>query len=288
MKPINIEGLVEVIHDPPEEAQVHDLTRHAHKFTESDKQILRDFSHVGSPHLRLVKNDRPRSKTPVLRLDEWLKRDLPEPDFILGHWLTTTSRVLLSAPTGLGKSMVGMALGMSVASGNGFLHWPGVRAAKVLYIDGEMSRRLLKRRLNDEIARVGKQPAGFYAFSHEDADNFVPLNTSDGQKFIDSLVGSIGGVDLIIFDNIMSLIAGDMKDEESWRQTLPWVRSLTRRNVGQIWIHHTGHDEFEIVRDQDPRVADGQCGSSGTRGAPRNRCQLHLELPQGSGADTRD
>jgi hypothetical protein len=33
-----------------------------------------------------------------------------------------------------------------------------------------------------------------------------------------------------------------MKDEEPWQQTLPWIRSLTRRNIGQLWIHHTGHD----------------------------------------------
>jgi hypothetical protein len=42
---------------------------------------------------------------------------------------------------------------------------------------------------------------------------------------------------------VQSLLSGDMKDEEPWRQTLPWVRELTRRNIGQVWIHHTGHDE---------------------------------------------
>jgi hypothetical protein len=60
---------------------------------------------------------------------------------------------------------------------------------------------------------------------------------------IETLIKEAGHVDLIIFDNIMSLILGDMKDEESWRKTLPWVKSLTKRHIGQIWIHHTGHDE---------------------------------------------
>ena len=27
------------------------------------------------------------------------------------------------------------------------------------------------------------------------------------------------------------------------RQYWRWVRSLTRRRVGQIWLHHTGHNE---------------------------------------------
>jgi hypothetical protein len=32
-----------------------------------------------------------------------------------------------------------------------------------------------------------------------------------------------GVIDLILFDNVMSLMSGDMKDEEPWRQMLPWV-----------------------------------------------------------------
>ena len=56
------------------------------------------------------------------------------------------------------------------------------------------------------------------------------------------MIANLGGVDLIVFDNIMSLVAGDQKDEEGWRQIMPWVLSLTKRSMGQIWIHHTGHD----------------------------------------------
>ena len=47
----------------------------------------------------------------------------------------------------------------------------------------------------------------------------------------------------MIFDNIQALLVGDMKDEEQWSKVLPWVRSLTRRSIGQVWFHHTGHDE---------------------------------------------
>jgi hypothetical protein len=72
--------------------------------------------------------------------------------------------------------------------------------------------------------------------------NGLPLNTLDGRVFINDEIKRLGGVDFIIFDNIMSLISGDMKEEESWRQTLPWIRALTRRSIGQMWLHHTGHD----------------------------------------------
>ena len=99
-------------------------------------------------------DDRQQQQNVVLTLQEWLVRDLPEPDYILGNWLTTTSRALLVAPTGLGKTMLGIALGMRAAANSGFLNWRGVRPARVLFVDGEMSRRLLKQRLVDEAARL--------------------------------------------------------------------------------------------------------------------------------------
>jgi hypothetical protein len=187
---------------------------------------------------------RPPAPKPILTLDEWLNRKLPQPDFLLGSWLSATSRVLINAPTGIGKTMFGIALAIAIAGGLGFLHWRGIRLARVLFIDGEMSRRLLLDRLADEVKRIGGiRPTGMHILSHEDVIGFAPLNTKEGQGFIERIIKDIGGVDLIVFDNIMSLVAGDMKEEGGWAHVLPWIRSLTRRNVGQLWLHHTGHDE---------------------------------------------
>jgi len=195
--------------------------------------------------------ERPTSKNkitppPPLTLAEWLERELPKPDFLLGDWLTTTSRVLINASTGIGKTMFIIGLAMPLSAGSDFLHWRGIRPARVLLVDGEMSRRLLKQRLADETARLGIRPLGMHVLSHEDVAGFAPLNTPKGQAQMEQQITRMGGaekVDLIIFDNIMSLIAGDHKDEEGWRNTLPWVRKLTRRCIGQIWLHHTGHDD---------------------------------------------
>jgi hypothetical protein len=136
-----------------------------------------------------------------------------------------------------------MALGMGISDCSGFLHWRGQRPARVLYVEGEMSRRLLKQRAADEVARRGSVPENFFMLSHEDIEGFAPLNTPAGQACIDRVIAKIGGVEFVIFDSVMCLTIGDMKDELSWQQTLPWARSLTRRNIGQAWAHHTGHDE---------------------------------------------
>lgn len=185
---------------------------------------------------------RPREKL-CLAVAEWLDRDLSSPDFLLGEWLSTTSRVMLVAPTGLGKTNLGMAIAFSVADGSNFLHWTSQRPARVLYIDGEMSRRLVKVRLADAARRLGRIPDGLFVLCRDDIEDLPPLNTPQGQSFIDGVTEELGGVDLLVFDNVMSLLSGDMKDEESWQQTLPWVKALTKRSIGQLWIHHTGHNE---------------------------------------------
>jgi hypothetical protein len=106
-------------------------------------------------------------------LKQWRDRDLPIPDYLMREVFSTTSRGIMSAPTGLGKSNVTIAIGTCMAAGLPFLHWAGRRTAKVLYIDGEMSRRLLRQRLlaeeNRLLAEVSEQvreqfkPDGFQA-----------------------------------------------------------------------------------------------------------------------------
>ena len=90
------------------------------------------------------------SAMPALTLAEWLSRDISEPDFLLGELFSTNSRALLVGPTGLGKTMFGLAVCFAIASGKGFLHWQARRSARVLYVDGEMGRRQMKRRLRTQ------------------------------------------------------------------------------------------------------------------------------------------
>jgi KaiC/GvpD/RAD55 family RecA-like ATPase len=180
----------------------------------------------------------------ALTLEEWLARDVPEPDHLLGAMLSTTCRALLCGPTGLGKTMFGLAAAIAMAEGRPFLHWRGGRSCRVLYVDGEISRREMKRRLKDAVRRAEAMPeADLTLLSREDFESMPPLNTRSGQKWIDDFIEAYGPFDFIFFDNIQALLSGNMKEEEQWAEMLPWVKSLTRRAIGQMWFHHTGHDE---------------------------------------------
>lgn len=53
-------------------------------------------------------------------------------------------------------------------------------------------------------------------------------------------------MDVVIFDNRMSLLAGDTKEEIPWTDTMPLVKELTRKHVAQIWFDHMGHNSKRI------------------------------------------
>jgi hypothetical protein len=177
-----------------------------------------------------------------LTLDQWASRELPERDFLLGSIFTTTTRAMLSAKTGLGKTHLGFAFGFSMTSGRDFCHWKVRRQSRVLIVDGEMSVELVKERLADAERRIGQRPESLFMLCKEDAANMPPLDTEEGQRWLDGLIEHLGGVDFLILDNVMVLIAGDLKEEESWRPVIPWMLNLTKRRIGILWINHTGHD----------------------------------------------
>jgi hypothetical protein len=85
-----------------------------------------------------------------------------------------------------------------------------VRPARTLFIDGEMSRRLLKQRLAEEAKRLGVCPENMHVLSREDIETFPPLSTRAGQMIVERVIEHLGGIDVVGFDNVMSLIGGDM------------------------------------------------------------------------------
>jgi hypothetical protein len=183
-----------------------------------------------------------RVRRDVPNLGEWIGRKIAPRDLLCGSFLSTTCRIIITGPTGLGKTMLGIAVAMALAAGRDFLHWKAHRAARVLYVDGEMPRELMQERLIDECLRAGVEPDNFFILSKEDFEDMPPLNTPEGQQWMDEKVEAVKP-DMIFFDNIQALVVGDHGKEESWTPLLPWIGSLTKRCIGQIWFHHTGHNE---------------------------------------------
>jgi hypothetical protein len=188
----------------------------------------------------------------LLDVQTWANLDIPSEPRLLGNLITPSVRMFLVGRTGLGKTLIAYGMAAGMASGQGFLHWRSERPSRWLIIDGEMPTALIKKRATDLIRRAGDIPAGHLTiYSADRAEEFAhmapglgiiePLNTEGGQRFVLKLA-SIVKADGIIFDNVMSLVPGDQKDEIPWSQTLPLVTELSKQKIGQVYLDHTGHN----------------------------------------------
>jgi len=134
-------------------------------FREQDEQAIYGKAN-GAKNWTLPDPDYVRER---VSLDFWHQREIPPLDRILGDLVTTTSRNMVIGPTGIGKTNWLLAAAMAMADGADFLHWRGCgRPRGILYIDGEMSRRLFKTRLEDAECRHGNRPKTLFALSRED------------------------------------------------------------------------------------------------------------------------
>jgi hypothetical protein len=188
------------------------------------------------------RNETKRAAPERIDAEWWLTRTIEKPRPLLGEIITSTGRLLLGGPTGVGKTHLAMGMAGAMVTGNGFLHWRAPAEPSVwLYVDGEMPRDLLQERLHDLKRRMpGADLSRLHVLCREDFPMMEPLNTPDGHDFILAWAARIGAVG-IIFDNRMSLLTGDMKEEIPWKDTMPLVLEITRRGMSQIWLDHTGH-----------------------------------------------
>ena len=177
-----------------------------------------------------------------LLVGSWLMRDIPPRDYLLGSVFSTTSRWLMFGETGVGKSLLAGDIGGAVASGSPFLDWDGRRRARVMYLDGEMPIEVFKERMGLIAHRYGDD-IPLYGYNRDDLGDgqMPPLNEEEGEKWLIKEIEAIKP-DLIIFDSIMCLLNGVMGEEESWGPVKHLVRRITSRKIGQLWLHHTGHD----------------------------------------------
>jgi hypothetical protein len=173
--------------------------------------------------------------------------------------------MFIVGPTGVGKTMLLMAMAGGMITGRGFLNWRADRPSKVLFIDGEMPLRRLRERMEllqgqlqlpdlPNLHYVSWQEAHLLPLPTDDKEKkdkdkkddavtprWAHLNTPEGQAFVLKLCDLIQP-DVVFLDNVQALVAGDMTTEMPWNETTPFVLELTRRQICQIWADHTGHD----------------------------------------------
>jgi putative DNA primase/helicase len=173
-------------------------------------------------------------------INDFLNIDVPPREMLLSPILPERSLAMLYAPRGVGKSWLGLSIGLAVAAGASLLRWSAPRQRNVLYVDGEMPLVSLQERLKEISAgfEAGIPNDGFRILAADNVEGGINLSTEEGQQAIEPL---LEGIDLLILDNLSTLLTSRSETaSDAWVPMQNWLLRLRREGKSALLIHHAG------------------------------------------------
>jgi putative DNA primase/helicase len=177
----------------------------------------------------------------ALTVAEVMDLAIPPRQYLLKPWLLSSSLNMMFGVRGDGKTYLALGMAHAIATGTNFLGWTSERAARVLYVDGELPSGELQSRLR----YLGTPPDNLHILSRNilwDEQNIVlpDLATAEGRSFLDKIIEQHGS-EVIILDNVSALVrSGVENDAESWAPIQDWTMTHRFRQRTFIILHHEG------------------------------------------------
>jgi putative DNA primase/helicase len=208
-------------------------------------QNLKNILHRAFPGrsiipIRKAVSEPNRPSLQAIGINDFLKIDIPPREMLLSPILPERSLAMLYAPRGVGKSWLGLSMGLAVAVGESLLRWSAPRQRNVLYIDGEMPLVSLQERLKEISAGFGRDIPndGFRILAADNVEGGINLSTDEGQQAIEPLLEDI---DLVILDNLSTLLTSRSETaSDAWVPMQNWLLKLRRQGKSVLLIHHAG------------------------------------------------
>ena len=196
-------------------------------FSRAQPPVRGSYSHDVAPRYRPV------------GLHEFLALEVAQREMLLAPILPERSLAMLYAPRGIGKSWLGLSMALTVASGGLLLRWNAPKARRVLYVDGEMPLPDLQARLRLIATGLGRDLAQntFQMLAADDTENGINLASSEGQRALEE---NLGGVDLLVLDNLSTLTTGSEGASDAWLPMQNWLLRLRRKGIAVLLVHHAG------------------------------------------------
>lgn len=172
-------------------------------------------------------------------VQDFLALEIPQREMLLAPILPERSLSMLFAPRGLGKSWLGLSIGVAVASGGSFLRWNAPRPRRVLLVDGEMPLADLQARLESIIAGFGTEIPnnGLRILAADQTELGINLGSHEGQSALEQ---HLERVDLLILDNLSTLTSGSEGASDAWLPMQNWLLRLRRKGIAVLLVHHAG------------------------------------------------
>jgi putative DNA primase/helicase len=206
------------------------------------KNILHQVLIPGRKVIRIPRTLAVQATAPLqaFGINDFLNIDIPAREMLLSPILPERSLAMLYAPRGIGKSWLGLSMGLAVAAGESLLRWSAPRHRNVLYVDGEMPLVSLQERLKEISAGVGRDIPnnGFRILAADAVEGGINLSTEEGQQALEPLLADI---DLLILDNLSTLLTSRSETaSDAWVPMQTWLLGLRRQGKSVLLIHHAG------------------------------------------------
>src|SRR5262245_50614695 len=146
----------------------------------------------------------PRTSLQAFGINDFLNLKIPPREMLLNPILQERSLAMLYAPRGIGKTLLGLSIGLAVASGGPLLRWIAPNPRRVLYVDGEMPLASLQERLRAIALGLGRgiPNEGFRILAADGLDTGINLGSEEGQRLLEPLLDNIN---LLMLDNLSTL-----------------------------------------------------------------------------------
>jgi len=182
---------------------------------------------------------------------DFADKKYPEMTWMVENLLARGHLGMIHAQPGHGKSLMSQVLSVCMAAGYDFGSYHIPRPQKVLYIDAEMPPVALQNRWSDMLLIFNGEPEreelikrvkqNLIIMSHHDQPNgIIPLNEEAGKEWYYDLVDEVNP-DLIILDNLLTLMNIEMNDSTEWVEFAQPLLLKARREDRAVWfVHHSG------------------------------------------------
>jgi RecA-family ATPase len=150
--------------------------------------------------------------------------------------------VISSAP-GVGKTQLVIHMGISIATGQDFLHWKNSTAtpAKVLFLSLEMAHAPIKYFMEKIMAREEYRdllPVLQENFLVAPVGNSISVDTEGGRNFLESLIESYKPTTVII-DSLGAFTGQSLTDDVAMRSLSSYLQRVRQKyGVSFIFVHH--------------------------------------------------
>lgn len=173
-----------------------------------------------------------------------IKEPIVPLEYVLHPILTTGGYVLLHAEAGVGKTHFCLNLAYAIAQGGRFLKYAARAPRKVLYVDAELGKNDIRRRMESIQEKQGElvfDNLHYLFFDQFPNGNMPQIDTEAGRRFYTACLvnGNYAG---IFLDNLVNLTTADLNKPSEWYAIQQWILQLRKLGIFFFLLHHAGSD----------------------------------------------